>query len=82
MRKQKHKGVAIGPCPEHPGGHRPRPITFTYDDEAPEPQTVFEAAPPDDVIDGDGPTSSSVGYTAKYAAGWEAVFGKKQGGQA
>jgi hypothetical protein len=79
VRKKKHKGLAVGPCPEHPGGFRPRPVTFTYNDEpsAPaEPKIIFE-----DTV-GDEERSSSVGYSAKYAAGWDAVFGGKSGGKA
>lgn len=73
MKKRKHKGMAVGPCPEHPGGHRPRPVTFTFDDEAPPAEVVFDA----ESGDAGGDRSPSVGYSKTYARGWDAVFGKK-----
>ena len=63
-KKTEHKGVAVRVCPEH--GPEFRPVTFSYDDQPDDGEVVYESESP------------ILGYSPRYAANWDSVFGNKE----
>lgn len=74
-RKRIHKSpiarVDLPLCEAHPGRRAAIEMRMVYEEPAP-PETLFEA-PDAEEAEASG---ASVGYSRKYAAAWDSVFGK------
>jgi len=77
MGKQRvHRGPIVrvplpSPCEAHPKAKFGLEYRLVHEEQA-EPETIFEASDTDEATAG-----AVVGYSKKYAAGWESTFGKK-----